>query len=205
MKKGKAKPQVRGKGKAEVKPEAAVANDPSGEGPDEAQSIDRVRDILFGSQARQFEQKFAHLEALLQKEITNLREESRKRFDSLENYMKKEFDAQAEQIQTEQNERTDSVEDLSAKLNKTNKTLEKKISQLGEKVATGQRDLQGQILEQSKKLMDEIREKDEKLSAALDQSVKELRHEKIDRLALANLLTEVALRLKEEFETPGLE
>ncbi|MBW4571424.1 MAG: hypothetical protein KME31_26440 [Tolypothrix carrinoi HA7290-LM1] len=54
----------------------------------EINSLDKVRDILFGNQMREVERKFARLEERLIKECTNLRDENRKRLDSLESYFK---------------------------------------------------------------------------------------------------------------------
>ena len=64
--------------------------------------------------------------------------------------------------------------------------------------------MQAQILQQSKELMAEIRTKHEEVSAALEQSVNRLVEEKTDRLALANLLMEMSMRLKDEFDIPDI-
>ena len=61
------------------------------------------------------------------------------------------------------------------------------------------------ILQQSKSLMEEIRSQNSQISSSLDQSVNDLRTEKMDRLAFANLLMEVAMRLKDEFKIPEVE
>ena len=173
--------------------------------PREEEGIDKVRDILFGAQTRQYEQKFNHIEELIQKEIANLRSETTKRTDSLETYVKKELNVLTDQVKTEQTERTESVEQLSGNVDRTIKNLEKKTAQLSEKIIAGQKDLQEQILQQSKSLMEEIRSQNTQISSSLDRSVEELRTEKMDRLALANLLIEVAMRLKEEFKIPDIE
>ena len=83
-----------------------------------------------------------------------------------------------------------------------NKNLEKKIVALDEKSVKAQRDVQEQILKQSNELMDEIRTKHEEISSSLNDAVKMLTDKKTDRVALANLLTEVSMRLKEEFSLP---
>jgi len=97
------------------------------------------------------------------------------------------------------------VDDMGTKLVENSKAFDKKISQLNDRVVAGQRDLQGQLLDQSKQLMEAIRSNHDDLSAALQQAVEELRSDKTDRVTLANLLTEVAMRLKEEFDIPGIE
>lgn len=194
---------------AEAKKEISVVKPPEPRLPfteaREEEGIDKVRDILFGAQVRQYEQKFKHLEDLIQKEITNLRSETTKSAATLETYVKKEQEALSEQVKNEQSARTESVEELSDKLDRAIKNLEKKMGQLSEKVIAGQRDLQEQILQQSKSLMEEIRSQNSQVSSSLDESVNELRTDKMDRLSFANLLMEVAMRLKDEFKIPEVE
>ena len=203
------KEKVQSETVAEAKKEISVVKHPEPRLPfaeaREEEGIDKVRDILFGTQVRQYEQKFKHLEDLIQKEIANLRSETTKSADMLETYVKKELEALSEQVKNEQTERTESVEELSGKIDRTVKNLEKKTGQLSEKVLASQRDLQEQILQQSKSLMEEIRSQNSQISSSLDQSVDELRTEKMDRLAFANLLMEVAMRLKDEFKIPDME
>lgn len=203
------KEKVQSETVAEAKKEISVVRPPEPRLPfaeaREEEGIDKVRDILFGAHVRQYEQKFKHLEDLIQKEIANLRSETTKSADMLETYVKKELEALSEQVKNEQTERTESVEELSGKIDRTVKNLEKRTGQLSEKVLASQRDLQEQILQQSKSLMEEIRSQNSQISSSLDQSVDELRTEKMDRLAFANLLMEVAMRLKDEFKIPDME
>src|SRR5437868_2675049 len=72
-----------------------------------AGSLDKVRDILFGSQARDYEKRFARLEERLTKESTDLKNEVKRRFDMLENYIKKEIKTLGERIRREKKKRKD--------------------------------------------------------------------------------------------------
>ncbi|MDJ0884826.1 MAG: hypothetical protein QNJ48_11735 [Desulfobacterales bacterium] len=168
----------------------------------EPENIDKIRDILFGSKERQYDQKFSSLETAIQKEISDLRSETKKSMASLENYVKKELASLTDQLRTEQDERHEATESLVATIDSARKALERKLSQLSDKTVAGQRDLQEQLLQQSKNLLEEIHDKHEALSADLERATQELRVEKTDRIELANMLMEVALRLKEEFELP---
>ncbi|MCD6272656.1 MAG: hypothetical protein J7K30_07380 [Deltaproteobacteria bacterium] len=171
----------------------------------EPQHINQIRDILFGAQARQYEQKFSCLEAFLKRETANLRNETKKIFESLENYVKNKLNSLADQIKAGEEKQTKTEEELSGIFRDTNRNMGKKITMLDEKNIKGQRELQEQILQQSKNLMEEIYAKHEEISAAVEQSVKELGKDKTDRLALSNLLMEMSLRLKEEFNIPEIE
>ena len=51
----------------------------------EGANVDKIRDILFGAQMRDYDKRFARLEDRLMKDADALREEMRKRLDALEN------------------------------------------------------------------------------------------------------------------------
>jgi len=169
----------------------------------EGGNIDKIREILFGVQMRDYEKRFARLEERLLKEARDLRDETGKRFDALENFVKNEFEALTERLQSEQRTREESAQSLSRDLHETGKSLERKISQLDEQTTRSQRELRQQILEQSKNLSDEIRQKYHELSAMVEREVSDLGQAKTDRTALAALFSELSLRLTDEFKIPG--
>jgi uncharacterized phage infection (PIP) family protein YhgE len=165
-------------------------------------NLDKIRDILFGAQAKDYERKFVTLEEQLLKESVDLRNDLKRRFDSLELYIKKEVEAITERVKTEQTGRVDSLKELSNELQDLAKGIEKKTSQLEEQASKAQRDILQQILDQSKGLSEEIQEHHKELSAAQDQAVQQLRTEKTDRAALAALFMEASMRLNNEFKIP---
>jgi len=62
--------------------------------------------------------------------------------------------------------------------------------------------LRSRILEQSKSLGNQIQKTKEELETALDHEAETLRTEKTDRAMLADLFTELSMRLKDELELP---
>jgi len=168
-----------------------------------AGSLDKVRDILFGAQSREYEKRICRLEERIIKESSDLRGEIKIRFDALETYIKGEIETLTHAQKTEQGERTEAVKELSRELKDLTGTLDKKAAQLDERVTKTQRDLREQVLDQSKSLSSEIRQKYEELSAALEREARELRNDKTDRSALADMFNELALRLNNEFKLPG--
>jgi chromosome segregation ATPase len=166
-------------------------------------NVDKIRDILFGSQMRDYEKKFGRLEARLAGETAELREEIKRRFASLEAYVKNELAALADQLKLEKGERAEANKDLARELKENAKAWEKKASQIDEQMAKALRDLRQHVLEETKRLTDEMEQKHKMVSAALDNEGQELRASLTDRLALADLFAEVSLRLKNEFKVPA--
>lgn len=58
-------------------------------------------------------------------------------------------------------------------------------------------------MQESRKLLEEIRHKSDSLTALVERRANELRDHKVDRAALASLLTEMALQLSEDAVVSG--
>lgn len=168
-------------------------------------NIEKIRDILFGAQMRDYERRFARLEDRLMKEAADAREDTRRRFDSLEAFIKQEIAALGDRLRAENQQRSQATEDITREMRDTARSLTNKIGALDEHSSQTHRELRQQILDQAKNLGDEIRAKHDDLSTSLAREARELRSDKADRVALSNLFTELAMRLNNEFKLPGEE
>jgi hypothetical protein len=195
--------------------QGSVANEPAapiedasrataGEGAGAA-SLDKVRDILFGGHMRDVERRFARLEERLLKETSDLKDDVKRRLDTLELYTKNETESLAGQIKAEHEDRVEASGRMSRDAADTTRSIERRITTLDEQVSKSQRELRSQMLEQHQRLTDDIRHKMEDVLATLARETGELRTDKADRTAIASLLTEMALRLTNQFRLPGAE
>src|SRR5438105_4174509 len=62
-------------------------------GMDEAGKVDRIRDILFGPQMRDYDGRFQRLEDNLAREANEIRADTQKRLEALERFIKGEVDS----------------------------------------------------------------------------------------------------------------
>ena len=166
-------------------------------------SLEKIREILFGGQMQEFQRRCDQLEERLVNIATDLRADLTKSLDSLESSVKGELESWNNRFAAEQNERSEAVKGLAQELHELEKSSEKRLSQLEEQAATSQRELQQQILDRSRSLSEEIRQRYAEHSAILERAIEELRADKADRSALAALFTELAMRLNGESPTPG--
>jgi hypothetical protein len=102
-------------------------------------NVDKIRDILFGSQMRDYETRFARLEETVIKETTEIRESSRRRFDQLEQYIKREFEALEERFKAEREVRSDSGLD-SRELRNLAEQMQKRLDEISTSVEELRRD-----------------------------------------------------------------
>ena len=158
-------------------------------------NLEKIRDILFGNQIREYDKRFTRIEERLVQECVNLRDETRKRLESLELFIQQEVESLAERLKKQQAEQDAAVRELAWEQRNTTNSLEKKLAQLDEQTAQSDRELRQQIRDQSKNLDSEIRQKYAEILALLERESQELRSDKTDRSALATLFAEIAMRL----------
>jgi DNA anti-recombination protein RmuC len=166
-------------------------------------NLEKVRDILFGNQMREVDRRFARLEERIIKETRDLKEDIKRRLDALEAYTTKETETLAGHIRQEHNDRIDANARLTRELADTAGSFERRSAGLDEQLAKGQREIRQHILEQQQRLTEDMRGRIDKVLAALARETHELRNDKTDRMALASLLKEMAMRLTDEFRLPG--
>jgi predicted nucleic acid-binding Zn-ribbon protein len=166
---------------------------PSSEPPPE--SLDKVRDILFGGQMRAVESRLQGLESRLLQAQESLRTEFTKQLDALDGTVQKEVHALTERLGTERTKRTEELKGLGAELKEALKHLEQRHLKLEATSGTADAELREGILEHSKAVSAEISRLAERLTSELTRSVDELRAEKASLTALASLFSDMASRL----------
>ena len=173
--------------------------------PSSGANLDKVRDILFGGPLREVDRRFARLEERLAKDTSELRAEMRQRLEALESYLKSEVESIAATIRAEREGRGDAIAAVAGELRETGRGFERRAAALDEQMTTGQRELRQLMLDQYHRLSEDTRQKMEDVLATIARESQELRADKTDRRALAALLTEMAMRLTNEFRLPGAE
>jgi hypothetical protein len=161
-------------------------------------SLEKVRDLLFGVQMRDYDRKFARLEERLVKESSDVREDVRKRLASIEQLIRTEIEALSDRLKGEQGERSNAVKDLSRQIEETARAFEQKCGQLDDQMARGLREVRQQLHEQGQQLSDDLRQQADAIVARLVRESQELRSDKADRATLAALLNDMAMRLTDD-------
>lgn len=158
-------------------------------------NLDKIKELLFGAQVREYDNRFAHLEERMVRENASLREEMRQRFEAIEQYVYQQLNTLTTALKTEQVQREEAINGLNSELKDLLKSLERQVNQLEEQTNHRHRELRQQLVGQSKALDGEIRQKHQELIVLLERKAQDLRSEKADRAALASLFREVAIRI----------
>lgn len=164
-------------------------------GPNDGGNVDKIRDILFGSQMRDYDRRFASTEERLGRESTNLREDLGRRMLATEQYLRAELEALAASLRSEEHERLQGVREAMDALATLNRELSDRISALAEQTAHHQRELRAQLQEAQRSSGEEVARRYDEVSEALRREAFDLRSAKADRTALAAMFAEFAQRL----------
>jgi methyl-accepting chemotaxis protein len=179
--------------------ENAKEEDRNGE-TEESAKIDRIRDVLFGSQMRDYDNRLQRLDERLAREAAEARADLQKRLEALENALKGEVESVSNHLNAERLERRVAIEKLARGLAETARALDLKLRKLDEQAAREIHNLRRQLLEQTKVLSEEIQEtaeKQEQMEADLNRETAQLRGAMTGREAMAEMLSEVALRKRQ--------
>jgi len=159
------------------------------------ESLDKVRDILFGSQMRAVDTRLQGLEERLRREHEALKTDFSKQVESLDAFIRSEAQILTERLSAERTKRTEELKSLSAEIKEAIRVLEKRHVKLEEASNMADAGLRDQLLMQSKAAATELAKLGERLGTELQRSHHELKTTKTDSASLASLLSELAARV----------
>src|SRR5512132_848371 len=149
-----------------------ASNDAAAEQPE---SLDQVRDILFGGQMRMVDARLRGLEERIALEQTNLRNDLSRQLAELEEASKREFAAHAERLSAERTKRADDLRALTAEFKEAFKNLERRHLKFEEATAQADAEVRDQLVKQSTAFSTELTRTAERLTSELDRAASALR------------------------------
>lgn len=131
------------------KPDRTAPKKPSIDGvPPE--SLDQVRDILFGGQMRTVETRLQGMEERLGREQESMRAEFTKRVAELDAFAKRETQALHDRVATESDARNAALKALAADIREAQKAMDKRHAQLEQSTALSDAELREALIAQSR-------------------------------------------------------
>src|ERR1700749_3185582 len=147
---------IQRRGRKMASPADAKLPNNSGKENAEGANVDKIRDILFGTQMRDYEKRFTRLEETVVKQMDTLRGDMTKRLDTLSNFVQQEVDSLSQRIKTEKGERVENTKESTREVKDAHKGFEKKLGQIEEAMADGSSEIRAKFLEHSKSVSSEI-------------------------------------------------
>jgi hypothetical protein len=158
-------------------------------------SIDQVRDLLFGSQMKMVDARLQRLDEKLAHEASAMRADFERQITELDAATKKEFARHGERLATERAKRIDDLKALNAEIRDALRSLEKRHANLEEAAGMADAELRDHLIKQGAALSADLSRTSDKISSELDRITSQLQSDKLDSSALAAGLTELATKL----------
>ena len=173
--------------------------------PNEAtpESLDKVRDILFGGQMRAVESRLQGLEERIMREQATMRSDFNKQLADLDASAKRDAQALGERLVAERTKRTEDLKALSSEIKEVLRSLEKRHVKLEELSGLADAEIRDQIMQQSRAISAEIERLSQRVTADLNREVASLRNDKTDVSAIVSVFSDMATRLAGDSRPPA--
>lgn len=165
---------------------------------DEQDNVDKIRDILFGNQMREFDRKFSQLEDRIASDLASMRQENAHQIESLQSFVESEVDILSNKISSEEKTRIEQLDELDDSLKKNVKQIDQKLAELGKSLEKLSRDINQKILKQSQDHSAELGKQIKLSRERMDGYREELSIGKVDKTALAEILNGLAMQLNQD-------
>ncbi len=172
-----------------TKPANGTSADPTPE------SIDQVRDLLFGGQMRMVDSRIQSLDERLLHETSALRTEFERQIGDLDGSIKKELARHAERLASERTKRVEDLKALNAELREALKALERRHQSLEETAGLADAELRDHLVKNAASFSTEMARTSERITSELQRITTQLQSEKLDSAAIAAGLTDLAAKL----------
>ncbi|MEM7467831.1 MAG: hypothetical protein AAF387_13240 [Pseudomonadota bacterium] len=165
-------------------------------------NVDKIRDILFGGQMRDYERRFEKLEAEFQRKMSQLENDFKAKIESLDTQAKREIDKLTKKATQEKKERTAALTELSGSLSAMGARLEERLVELDDGLAGESSEIRRDLENTRVEVMDETSRLVTEVTELMRVENDSLQDTKADRVELAGLFSEFAMRLNREFDLP---
>ena len=167
------------------------------------ESLDKVRDILFGGQMRAVESRLQGLEERIMREQAAMRSDFNKQLADFDASAKRDAQTLGERLVAERTKRTEDLKALSAEMKEALRSLEKRHVKLEELSGMADAEIRAQILQQSRAISAELERLSQRVTADLNREVTALRTDKTDVSAIVSVFSDMATRLAGESRPPA--
>jgi hypothetical protein len=181
-----------------IPPEATAQIGNSGVPDTEIPGVDKIRDLLFGSQMQDYDRRFSMLEERFFQRFREIEAEAARNLSSFESSAKNQMDSLAAQLHEEKDLRTDADKEIERTQREHNDTVEKRLRSISEQLSRLERDQADRLTQEVQSLREEIKRKHEDIQRTIEKMFAELSSVKTDRNLLAGLFVEVARCLSQD-------
>lgn len=158
-------------------------------------NVDKIREILFGQQMHQYDERFSVLEQRMRDEAKRITEQLEHRVSDLESAMSTQIGELRNALANEEATRAEASEGAAAITETLSKHVGAQVERLEQEHAAQAQSLRKALDEQTSQLRRALQALQSEMQSSLEQESQELRESKVNRDDLSSLLSDIAMRL----------
>jgi len=166
--------------------------------------VDKIRDLIFGNQIKDFEAKFEQIDETmhtLEEKITKALNESHHRLE-------KQTARSLEILETKIDKLSSSTHKERTKLKEhidmTDKNLQDQLDEQSDKFVTKLKIIKENIAHDNEKMSEEMRVMQREIQATVERNLSSLSNEKLSKDSMAQMLLDVAMKIQDKDDTKVL-
>lgn len=167
-------------------------------------NIDQIRDIIFGPQLREYDNRFDKIES----DISLLQQEMRDRIDQVKTVvsteMRSSFDSLEKKLRSISLSYQEEISDLRQQVDRVNKKFTNAVEGLDQNIDNQTTSLRKELTESRTKLQEDVRALRVQVFEELERRLSTMRDAKVSKDDVAEILFELGMRLKGNEFVPQL-
>lgn len=167
-------------------------------------NIDQIRDIIFGPQLREYDNRFEKIES----DISLLQQEMRDRIDQVKTVVSTElrsaFDSLEKKLRSISLSYQEEISDLRQQVDRVNKKFTNAVEALDQNVDNQTNSIRKELTESRTKLQEDVRTLRIQVFEELERRLSSMRDTKVSKDDVAEIMFELGMRLKGNEFVPQL-
>lgn len=159
-------------------------------------NIDQVRDILFGNLMREYNDRFEKLESELSTLTTDTRDRINQTRDTILTEVRANSENLEKRLKTLDQSQQSEAENIRQEIERVNQKLLTSVQQLDDTIDTQVSGVRRDLLDSKEALQNSMRTLRTQVTEALEKQVTKLHDVKVSREDMAEMLMEMAMKLK---------
>ena len=167
----------------------------SSEVPEEVDNVEKIRDILFGTQSKEIDQRFRQLEGNISDQLAAMQKENVLQFQEIQNTVDSEVGILDSKLSSSEKSGFDEMDKIEAELKSQVKKIEANFEKSNEALEKLSRDVNDKIDQLNASIQKDLEKRFNQTNSIIEKHHQALSESKVDKSALSKMFTGLAEQL----------
>jgi DNA repair exonuclease SbcCD ATPase subunit len=161
-----------------------------------ANNVDQIRDLIFGSQIKEFEDKFNQLNKMLQSVEEKITKAFNESYDKLQKETERSLEALEKKIDNLASSTQKERSKLKELIDTTDDTLHDQLNNQKDEFATKLKIMKENAVDENRKMLENMQTMKVEIQTAVETGLSSLSDDKLSRDSMAQMLLDVAMKIQ---------